>query len=191
MIAGVDRTDEAPEQRAFSQPVRAEQPLGVPTIIVTGPVGAGKTTVAQEMGLILLDAKVPHANVDFDQLTACYPRPVDDDRWATNLGLRNLAALWRNYQASGARRLLIARVIESRAELDGFRQAVPGADIVVVRLRAAPETLHTRVRQRRQGRMEWHLDGAVELAHRTPPTVTPCPTTSPWSLRCAPTAMTP
>src|SRR5437899_10227382 len=79
--------------------------VNVPTIIVTGPVGVGKTTVAQEMGLLLLDAKVPHATVDFDQLTACYPRPADDDRWGTKLGLLNLAALWKNYERSGARRL--------------------------------------------------------------------------------------
>ena len=52
--------------------------MKVPTIIVTGPVGVGKTTVANEMGMLLLGAKVPHATVDFDQLTACYPRPADD-----------------------------------------------------------------------------------------------------------------
>lgn len=138
--------------------------MNVPTVIVTGPVGVGKTTVAQEMGLLLLDAKVPHANVDFDQLTACYPRPADDDRWGTKLGLANLAALWKNYTLSGARRLIIAQVIESRGALEGFRQAVPGAEILVVRLRAAPESLQARVRQRRQGGMKWHLNRALELA---------------------------
>jgi hypothetical protein len=117
------------------------------------------------MGLLLVAAKVPHATVDFDQLTACYPRPADDDRWGTKLGLTNLAALWKNYREAGARRLLIARVIESRSELDGFREAVPGADILVVRLRAAPETLQSRIRRRGPGRgMEWHLQRAVELA---------------------------
>ena len=98
--------------RAQSGPVASERrnvPLvNVPTIIVTGPVGVGKTTVAEEMGMLLLAAKVPHATVDFDQLTACYPRPADDDRWGTKLGLMNLAALWKNYERSGARRLLLA-----------------------------------------------------------------------------------
>lgn len=139
--------------------------MSVPVLLVTGPVGVGKTTVAGEMGMLLLDAEVPHATVDFDELTACYPRPADDDRWGTRLGLTNLAALWKNYQAAGARRLLIARVIESRSELDGFREAVPEADIVVVRLRAAPETLLSRVRRRGPGQgMEWHLNRAIELA---------------------------
>lgn len=138
--------------------------MGVPTIILTGPVGVGKTTVAEAMGYALRDAQVPHATIDFDRLTACYPRPADDDRWGTKLGLQNLAALWKNYQASGARRLLIARVIEARSELESFRRAVPGAEILVVRLRATPETLQARVRQRRQGSLDWHLDRAVELA---------------------------
>lgn len=59
----------------------------------------------------------------------------------------------------------LARVLESRSELDGFREAIPGADILVVRLRAAPETLQSRVRQRGPGRgMQWHLNRAIELA---------------------------
>ena len=137
--------------------------MNVPTIIVTGPVGVGKSTVAEAMGYQLIAAKIPHANVDFDQLTAG-PRPADDDVWGTKLGLSNLAAIWKNYQLAGARRLIIARVIESRSELDGFRRAVPGADIVLVRLRAAPETLQARVRRRGPWRdMEWHLKRSVEL----------------------------
>lgn len=165
MIACVLRTHGQVEHSAV-RPKPPNLPLmNVPTVIVTGPVGVGKTTVAGEMGLLLRDAKVPHATVDFDELTACYPRPTDDDRWGTRLGLTNLAALWKNYDRAGARRLIIARVLESRSELDGFREAVPGAEIKVVRLRATPETLQARVRQRGPGGgMQWHLSRAVELA---------------------------
>jgi hypothetical protein len=116
------------------------------------------------MRLLLRDANVPHAKVDFDELRACHPRPADDDGWGTRLGLANLAALWKNYQAAGARRLLMASVIETRAQLDGIRQAVPGADILVVRLRASPASLLARVRQRPALGIEWDLDRALELA---------------------------
>ena len=137
----------------------------VPTILVTGPVGVGKSTLIEAMGRLLRDADVAHATVDFDQLTACYPRLPDDDGWGTDLGLTNLASLWRNYAARGPDRLLLARVIEDRKELDGYRAAVPGAEITVVRLRASPATLQERVRRRGEGRgMEWHLNRAVELA---------------------------
>src|SRR4051812_13451023 len=137
----------------------------VPTILVTGPVGVGKTTLIEAMGRRLRDADIPHATVDFDQLTACYPRLPDDDGWGTDIGLLNLASLWRNYSARGARRLLLARVIEGRSELQGYREAVPGAEIVVIRLRASVATLQERIRRRGEGRgMEWHLNRAVELA---------------------------
>jgi adenylylsulfate kinase len=137
----------------------------VPTILVTGPVGVGKTTLIEEMSGLLRAAEIPHATVDFDQLTACYPRSAQDDIWGTQLGLANLAALWRNYSAVGASRLLIARVLEHRKELDGYRVSVPGAEIVVVRLRASVATLRERVRQRGTGLgMQWHLDRTGELA---------------------------
>jgi adenylylsulfate kinase len=139
--------------------------VSVPTLIVTGPVGVGKTTVADEMGYALRDGKVPHATVDFDRLSACYPRPADDDRWGNRIGLTNLAAVWNNYQVAGARRLLIACVIEKPSDLDGFREAVAGADILVARLRATPKTLQARVRKRSHGTgMEWDLNRTVELA---------------------------
>jgi hypothetical protein len=139
--------------------------VGAPTIVVTGPVGVGKTTLVDEMSSLLRQAEVPHAAVDFDQLTASYPRSPDDDVWGTELGLANLAALWRNYSALGADRLLIARVIEDRDELDGFRRAVPGAEIVVVRLRASVATLLDRIRHRGTSLgTDWHLARAPVLA---------------------------
>lgn len=139
--------------------------MRVPTILVTGPVGVGKTTMIDQMGRLPRDGGVPHATVDFDQLTACFPRPPGDDAWGTALGLDNLAAIWRNYSAAGANHLLIARVIESRNELAAFGRAVPGAEIVVVRLRAPVETLQARLRGRDQGEsLQWHLDRAVVLA---------------------------
>jgi hypothetical protein len=136
----------------------------VPTLVVSGPVGVGKTSVALEVSELLEAAGVAHAVVDLDALAWCFPRPADD-RFNTGLALRNLAAVWANYQAAGAGCLVIARVIESHDDLAGFRAAIPGAEIVVVGLRAPIETLVERVNRRELGAAKtWHVRRAAELA---------------------------
>lgn len=138
--------------------------MAVPVLFITGPVGVGKTTVAYEAGTLLAAAGVPHAVVDLDALAAAYPRPVDDG-FNTRLAYRNLAAVWTNDAAAGAERLILAAVLEARTELQALREAIPGADVVVVRLRASPPTLIERVARREVGSgREWHLHRSVELA---------------------------
>lgn len=136
----------------------------VPVMLVTGPVGVGKTTVAGEVSELLECAGVQHAFVDVDSLRRFYPSPPDD-RFRTALAMRNLSAVWANFRAAGAERLVLADVVESRGELGRYRAVVPGAEIAVVRLRAAVATLTIRVGGREQGSgRDWHLARAAELA---------------------------
>jgi len=150
----------------FAQPPLEEFPLSerVPVLIITGPVGVGKTTVAGEVSEQLAAVGVAHALVDIDSLRYCYPRPADD-RFQIQLAMRNLASLWPNFRAAGATHLVAADVIESRAQLRRFETAIPGARITVVRLRASVEVLAQRVAQRELGSgRDWHLRRAAELA---------------------------
>lgn len=136
----------------------------VPVLFITGPIGSGKSSVASEVSELLKQAGEPHAHVEIDALRWCYPRPADDP-FSTRLALRNLAAVWANFREAGARRLVLADVVEDRAELDRYRAAVPGAVITVVRLRASLPTLQRRVMERELGSgREWHLRRAAELA---------------------------
>ncbi len=136
----------------------------IPLLIVTGPVGVGKTTVAYEVAKLLAAAELPHACIDMDTLRSCYPAPTGD-RFNVALGLRNLAAVWANCRATGAAYLIVADVIEAREALQGYREAVPGAVITVVRLRATLSTLTGRVTRREVGSSrDWHLIRAAELA---------------------------
>lgn len=140
--------------------------MTVPVLLISGPIGAGKTTVATEAVKLVAEAGIRVAGVDMDALTEVWPRPADD-RFNSRLGLRNLAGVWRNAQDMGATRLVVARVIESRAALDGFRDAVPGAEITLVGLRARQETLLERVRVREVGAArQWHLDRVLELSRQ-------------------------
>ena len=136
----------------------------IPLLIVTGPVGVGKTTVAYEVARLLAEVALPHACIDMDTLRSCYPAPPGD-RFNVALGLRNLAAVWANCHATGAALLIVADVIESRDALARYREAVPGAAPIVVRLRATLGVLTARVEQREVGSgHDWHLLRAAELA---------------------------
>jgi adenylylsulfate kinase len=136
----------------------------IPVLLITGPVGVGKTAVGTGVSGLLERAAVPHAFVDMDHLRWCPPAPPGD-RFNVALGLRNLAAVAANYRAAGAACLVLADVLEARADLALYEAAVPGATIRVVRLRAAVETLTGRVRQRETGdSLDWHLHRTVELA---------------------------
>ena len=136
----------------------------IPVLLITGPVGVGKTTVSFAVSDILNAARTAHALVDVDSLRWCYP-PPPGDRFHVALAMRNLAAVWANFRAAGAERLILADVLESREQLAQYREAVPGAAIQVVRLRATLGTLHGRVRQRETGTtLDWYLRRTAELA---------------------------
>jgi len=106
-------------------------------LLLTGPVGVGKSTVAAAAAWLLREANVPHAAVDLARLAECWPVPADDP-WHEQLLHRNLACVWANFQQAGAERLLLTRVLEARSLLRHVVAAVPGAQITVVRLRAPP-----------------------------------------------------
>ena len=63
----------------------------------------------------------------------------------------NLAAIWPVYAAAGAERMVLARVVEDRSELQQYREAVPGADPIVCRLTAPIQTMQERLRTREPG----------------------------------------
>lgn len=138
----------------------------IPVLVVTGPVGVGKTTIAGDISALLADASIPHACVDVDALRDAWPAPPGD-RFNTALGLKNLTAIWRNFRAAGAERAVLADVVERRGDLDGYRAAIPGAEVTLVRLRAPVAILQARVSQREAGAgREWHLLRAAELAEQ-------------------------
>jgi len=122
----------------------------VPVLIITGPVGVGKTSVAEEIFDQLAARDMPQAVVDLDGLGLCWPSG-DDDPFNQQMAVANLAAVWQNYRATGAARLVIARVVETRGELVDYRHAVPGAAIQVCLLAATKQALRARVASRETG----------------------------------------
>jgi adenylylsulfate kinase-like enzyme len=133
-------------------------------MLITGPIGSGKTTVALEVSELLDMAGVAHGMVDVDALRWCYPR-LPDDPFRVGLAMRNLAAVWTNFRMFGASSLILADILTSRDQLRRYREAVPRAEVFVVRLRASQDTLAARVRRREVGSgLDRHLQHAAELA---------------------------
>lgn len=122
----------------------------VPTVLVTGTVGSDKTAVADEVAVLLHEQGVPHALLDLDWLCQAYPAPAHDP-YRDDLMLKNLAAIWPNYRAEGVRYLVLARVIEDRKHLGRYREAIPEADIRVVRVVAPPDLIQKRLKAREVG----------------------------------------
>lgn len=122
----------------------------VPVLLLSGSMGAGKTTVMGEIADLLIEANVSHACVEFDGLALIHPHTADDPL-GTRLAFRNLRSIWANHRAVGINRLVIAGVVEKREELASYRDAIPGADIVLCRLTAPIKTMHDRLRLREPG----------------------------------------
>jgi hypothetical protein len=134
----------------------------VPVLLITGPLGVGKSAVADEIFERFCSANLPIALIDLDHLGSCWPA---SGRWDRGLAYRNLTDVWRNYAEVGADRAIIARTIDSRDELRHFEEAIPGARIVVCRLRARVSTLEARLRLRERGSdIESHLADARRQA---------------------------
>jgi hypothetical protein len=134
----------------------------IPVLLFTGPTGVGKSAVLSAASTLLGDAGVAHAAVTLSDVGRLLPAPADDE-WNERIAHRNLASLWSNYAAAGAERLLLERVLETRALLSRIVEAVPGADVTVVRLRAPLPLLHERIVAREGGDAAWYLGAADYL----------------------------
>lgn len=139
-----------------------------PVLVITGPVGIGKTTTAQALSELLFKQEATHTFVDMDALTATFPRPPDD-RFNERLGFRNLADVTRNAREAGSTRLIVANVVESRDGRDPYREAIPDADVTVIRLIAPIESIHDRIVSRSsnagssEAGVSWDKERAAEL----------------------------
>lgn len=138
--------------------------MSLPVLLITGPVGIGKTAVAFETMELLEARDLPHAFFDGDWFTYFHPKPPDD-RFGERFAIEALRALVpRLREELGIERLILARVLWERNSLDRYRQAIPDAEITVVRLTAPLDVIDARIRHREAGSaVEWYLARAREL----------------------------
>jgi adenylylsulfate kinase len=119
-------------------------------ILVSGPVGSGKTTVLLALDELLAERPESYALVDLDWL--CWVRPAADAALTPRAALStNLAAVWETYRRAGVERLVLARAVASAEKLETIKDALSGVDVFVVHLVVPRTTLEARLRARDSG----------------------------------------
>ena len=140
------------EQRAFSAEHAYPEAVDADghILLICGPTGVGKSTIAFRLYMQYLGADVTAGYVDLDQVGFLRPaRP--DDPGNHRLKARNLAAMWRNYHAAGATHLIAAGPVPSNKVFQTYIDAFPKATITLCRLHASPVELARRVMSRGDG----------------------------------------
>jgi hypothetical protein len=129
-------------------------------LIITGTMGAGKTTVLAEASDILTLRQIHHAAIDLDALGLAHlPSAAGNDA----VMYRNLQSVCENYTSHGVQRFLLARAMESRAELELCRSAVAAANTAVCRIAASLETMQQRVKMREAGILQAEFVARVAI----------------------------
>ena len=113
---------------------------------VSGATGVGKSTVGFRVYLTLLRSGATAAYVDADQIGFCSTAPDDHA-----LRARNLAALWDNFHAAGARRAVVVGPVSTPAEALRYERALPLSRITWCRLHVNDEELTRRILTRQDG----------------------------------------
>jgi adenylylsulfate kinase len=130
-------------------------------LIITGSMGAGKTTVLGEASDILARHRMIHGAIDLDAFGTGYlPVLADNERSM----YRNLRSIYENYAALDVRRLLLARAIDNRTELQLLSDIVSAQKTIVCRLVASIQTMEERVRTRDSGILQpYYVARVAEL----------------------------
>lgn len=131
-------------------PSPATEPPGGRILWIFGPTGVGKSTIGFRVYLAGMASGETTAYIDLGQLGFAAPVPADDP-YNHRLKAANLAAVWRNYYAAGARSLVMTGQLDDIATLETYAHALPAATLTLCRLCAGPATLADRIRQRHAG----------------------------------------
>src|SRR5262245_66623513 len=114
-------------------------------LLITGTMGAGKTTLMAEASDVLIERRVVHAAIDLDALGIGLMPPseaADIDQRADgkprsleDLMYRNLALVWQNYRSAGVTKIVVAAASDRR-DLPFLQAAADRPDTTICPTRA-------------------------------------------------------
>jgi GTPase SAR1 family protein len=133
-------------------------------LVLTGPPGAGKTSVLEALSDALTAEDVRHATVEVEAITSAHP-PLDDDQWV--MPVEAMCGLYRRF---GYDLLLVTATVQRAEDLRALLAALAADAHVVVRLHAGAETLRRRITEREPETFT-ELDELVAAAARLAPVI--------------------
>lgn len=132
-------------------------------VLITGPLGCGKTSVSVSAGELLDAAAIPNAVIDLDWL--CWAGPALPHHELIAVMCDNLTSLRRRYSHAGIHTLALCRAVTSHAEIDSIRAAV-GGHLVAFRLSVPADLRADRLRARANSK-DLAESAAIDLAHES------------------------
>lgn len=108
-------------------------------VVLTGPPGAGKSSVLMALADALSDDDVAHAAVEVEALVWTHPA-LSDEQWTRRL--RETCAFYRD---AGFPLVVVANTLETDADVAQLLGAVGADEHFLVRLEAQPATLAARL----------------------------------------------
>src|SRR4051794_4795415 len=108
-----------------------------------GSPGAGKSTLARALALMLGQADTPWGVIDMDELSLIHPYP------GRSFPRDNLRVIWPNYLAAVPDiKLIIPTVFADQQEVELLQAVLPGARLIICELTAPLEVVKRRVTER-------------------------------------------
>ncbi|MFC6022015.1 hypothetical protein ACFP2T_38360 [Plantactinospora solaniradicis] len=124
-----------------------------------GPTAVGKSTVGWQLYERASRAGFRTAFVDLDQIGFRRPVPAED-HGNHRLKADNLAAIWHNFRASGAHRLIVVGPVDRPESVRTYTSVLPAATLTLCRLHASRAQLAERIMLRAEGLVStWGLAG--------------------------------
>ena len=110
-------------------------------LILQGPPGVGKSTIAKAIAVQLRNAQLPHAIIELDDLARIYPREH------LHIMYDNLAVMWPNYEKLGNIKIILPTYLQ-KGELEIVRQAAPAEHLTLCEIIAPQDEIHDRIKMR-------------------------------------------
>ncbi|WP_431038888.1 AAA family ATPase [Streptomyces sp. P6-2-1] len=136
-------------------------------LLIGGGAGVGKTSVGQEVSVLLREAGAAHCLIEGDCMDQIHPAPADDPHRSA-VTERNTAAVWANYAALGRRRLIYTNTV-SVIEAPMLVRAMRGDEVrtTLVLLTATESTVRERLTAREAGSQAGaHIERSLRMARR-------------------------